>query len=188
MAPFEWLLNTESVKIELWRTAICQNSSCLEQALLMQWQPVAQKVLYIDVKFAFEHMIDHNNTCQEFIHLLSGLYIWNNCSIAVLFYYQVCFLSHVQNSDFENCMSFTFVLSCYIVFSQFQEIYRTLTSQADYNVTLPMILSEWHKLYNSSRFEVWLSRLSGELGVAYWLNWMPNMTYDISGTLLQRFA
>lgn len=85
-------------------------------------------------------------------------------------------------------MSFTFVLSCCIVFPQFQEVYRALTSQADYNVTLPMILSEWHKLYNGSRFEVWLSRLRGELGAVYWRNWMPSMTCDISGTLIQRFA
>lgn len=51
-----------------------------------------------------------------------------------------------------------------------------------------MILSEWHKLYNSSRFEMWLSTLPAELGAAYWRNWMPNMTCDISETLLQRFA
>lgn len=51
-----------------------------------------------------------------------------------------------------------------------------------------MIISEWHKLNNSNRFEVWLSRLPGELDAAYWINWMPNMTFDISGILLQRFA
>lgn len=117
------------------------------------------------------------------------LYIRNNCSIAVFFFfYQGFVLSRVQISHFKNCTSFTFVLSCYVVFPQFQEIYRTITNQANCNATLPMILSEWHKLYNSSRFEVWLSTLPGELGAAYWRNWMPNMTCDISETLLQRFA
>lgn len=51
-----------------------------------------------------------------------------------------------------------------------------------------MILCEWHKLYNISRFEVWMHRLPAELGAAYWMNWMPYTTHDISGTLLQRFA
>lgn len=51
-----------------------------------------------------------------------------------------------------------------------------------------MILSEWHKLYNISRFEVWIHRLPAELGEAYWKNWMPHTTHDISGTLLQRLA
>ncbi|TNN03130.1 hypothetical protein fugu_000159 [Takifugu bimaculatus] len=112
LTPFEWLLDTESIKIEVWRTAFCQNSSSLEQALLMEWQPVVQK---------------------------------------------------------------------------FHEIYRALTSQPDYNVTLPMILSEWHKLYNISRFEVWVNRLPAELGEAYWKNWMPHTTHNITGTLLQSF-
>lgn len=51
-----------------------------------------------------------------------------------------------------------------------------------------MVLSEWHKLYNISRFEVWISRLPAELGKAYWIKWMPHTTHNISGTLLQRFA
>lgn len=100
--------------------------------------------------------------CQELIHVLPII----NLAHAVLFYY----------------------ILLYIVFPQFQEIYTALTSQADYNVTLPMILSQWHKLYNSSCFEVWLSSLTGELGGAYWMNWMPSMTFDISQILLERFA
>lgn len=123
--------------------------------------------------------------CEEFIINPARCFL-SGITAVFLFYFIIKSLA--QTSHFENCMSFTFVLSCYIVFSQFQEIYKALTSQADYNVTLPMILSEWHNLYNSSRFEVWLSRLPGELGVGYWRNWIPNMTFDISGILLQRFA
>lgn len=40
---FEWLLSTESIKIEVWKSAICQNGS-LEEALLMEWWPLVQKV------------------------------------------------------------------------------------------------------------------------------------------------
>ncbi|XP_070770245.1 uncharacterized protein abca12 [Enoplosus armatus] len=112
LGPFEWLLNTESIKIEVWRSAICQNSSALQQALLMDWLPLIQKG---------------------------------------------------------------------------QDVYSTLTGQADYNVTLPMILSEWHKLYNNSlQFGVFLDRLATELGGAYWMNWIPdNSTHDVTGTLQQ---
>ncbi|XP_044072836.1 LOW QUALITY PROTEIN: glucosylceramide transporter ABCA12 [Siniperca chuatsi] len=112
LSPFEWLLNTESIKTEVWRSMICQNSSTLQQALLMDWLPLIQKA---------------------------------------------------------------------------QEVDSTLTGQADYNVTLPMILSEWHKLYNNSmQFGVFLDRLATELGRAYWMNWMPdNSTDDITGTLQQ---
>uniref|UniRef100_A0A8C4EJC6 ATP-binding cassette, sub-family A (ABC1), member 12 n=1 Tax=Dicentrarchus labrax TaxID=13489 RepID=A0A8C4EJC6_DICLA len=111
LGPFEWLLNTESVKIEVWRSMICQNSSVLEQALLMDWLPVVQKV---------------------------------------------------------------------------QDVYSTFTQQADYNVTLPMILSEWHKLYNDSlQFGMFSERLTTELGGAYWMNWMPNSSLDVIGILQQ---
>lgn len=85
-------------------------------------------------------------------------------------------------------MYLTFLITCYIGFPQFQEICRALTSEVGYNVTLPMILSEWQKLYYNSRYKVWISRLPTELGAAYWMNWMPNTTHDISGTLLERFA
>nr|XP_046260291.1 glucosylceramide transporter ABCA12 [Scatophagus argus] len=112
LGPFEWLLNTDSIKIEVWRSAICQNSSSLQQALLMDWQPVVQKA---------------------------------------------------------------------------QELYSTITGQAEYNVTLPMILSEWHELYNKSlQFGTFLERLPTELGGAYWMNWMPgNTTQDVGVTLQQ---
>lgn len=76
----------------------------------------------------------------------------------------------------------------HIMFPQAQELYSTLTGRADYNVTLPMILSEWHKLYNNSmQFGVFLERLPAKLGGPYWMNWMPyNSSHDVIGTLQQR--
>lgn len=118
----------------------------------------------------------------------------NNCSIsATVFIIKSVFLlfpqqSRVRTHHSENCKSLTFDVSCYVGFPQFHEIYRALTSQPDYNVTLPMILSEWHKLYNISCFEVWINRLPAELGEVYWKNWMTHTAHNISGTLLQRFA
>ncbi len=74
------------------------------------------------------------------------------------------------------------------MFLQAHEVYSTLTDQADYNVTLPMILSEWQVLYNNSvQFAMLLDRLSTELGGAYWMDWMPdNSSHDVTGTLQQR--
>lgn len=65
-----------------------------------------------------------------------------------------------------------------------QNIYSAIVGEAGYNVTLPMILSEWHKLYhNSQRFEHIL-----EQGGAYWMNWMPNSsTQNVTATLLPSF-
>uniref|UniRef100_A0A3Q1F1V9 ATP-binding cassette, sub-family A (ABC1), member 12 n=1 Tax=Acanthochromis polyacanthus TaxID=80966 RepID=A0A3Q1F1V9_9TELE len=67
------------------------------------------------------------------------------------------------------------------------EAYNLFTRQADYNVTLPMILSEWHKLKNNSlQFGVFWHRLTTELGGTYWMNWMPdNNTHDVVQTLQQ---
>ncbi|XP_036965803.1 ATP-binding cassette sub-family A member 12 isoform X3 [Acanthopagrus latus] len=110
LGPFEWLLNTSSVSIEVWRSMICQNSTSLQDALVMDWMPVAQKV---------------------------------------------------------------------------QEVYDTILVKANYSVTPPMILSEWHKLYNKSlQFARLMEKVSTELGEAHWMNWMPdNSTHDITGTL-----
>ncbi|XP_032384919.1 ATP-binding cassette sub-family A member 12 isoform X2 [Etheostoma spectabile] len=112
LGPFEWLLNTESIKIEVWRSVVCQNSSALQQAILMEWLPLVQKA---------------------------------------------------------------------------QDVYTALTSQEDYNVTLPMILSEWHKLYNNSVQVAGLSHsLAKELGGEYWMNWMPdNSSQDVTEALQQ---
>ncbi|KAM4558332.1 uncharacterized protein abca12 [Odontesthes bonariensis] len=112
LMPFEWLLSTKSIKIEAWRSMICQNSSALQQTLIMDWMHVVQEVL---------------------------------------------------------------------------EVYGTLTGEADFNVTLPMILSEWHDLQNQSlQFREFLDKLFTELGGAYWMNWMPrNTTHDVTATLQQ---
>lgn len=70
------------------------------------------------------------------------------------------------------------------------DLYNAITSQgANYSVTLPMILSEWHKVNNSSmQLAEVLGRLSSELGGAYWTNWMPNInTSIVTETLQQRF-
>ncbi|XP_073329250.1 uncharacterized protein abca12 [Pagrus major] len=110
LGPFEWLLNTSSIKIEVWRSMICENSSSLQDALVMDWMPLAQKV---------------------------------------------------------------------------QEVYNTILVKANYSVTPPMILSEWHNLYNKSlQFAVLFERVSTELGEAYWINWLPdNSTHDVAGIL-----
>ncbi|XP_029967304.1 ATP-binding cassette sub-family A member 12 isoform X4 [Salarias fasciatus] len=107
---FEWLLPTETVEIEVWRAMICQNSSRLEQVLLMDWKPLLTQVV---------------------------------------------------------------------------ELYSTLKGEANFTVPLPMILSEWHQLYNSSmRFGNILYQLPERLDEEYWMNWMPeNNTHDIGETL-----
>uniref|UniRef100_UPI003AAEC31A uncharacterized protein abca12 n=1 Tax=Centroberyx gerrardi TaxID=166262 RepID=UPI003AAEC31A len=112
LGPFEWLLPTHTVNIEVWRSVICQNSSTLLQGLLMDWLPLVQKA---------------------------------------------------------------------------QEIYSALLGQADYNVTLPMILSEWQMLSNNSlHFGVFLERVATALGGEDWSDWTPeNSTYDVTGTLQQ---
>ncbi|KAK7939644.1 hypothetical protein WMY93_002970 [Mugilogobius chulae] len=52
-------------------------------------------------------------------------------------------------------------------------LYDVFSGNATYNVTLPMILSEWHKLYNSSlNFASFLQRLTEEWGGAYWMDWV----------------
>lgn len=53
MSPFDWLLNTESVDIEVWQSLICQNSSALQQVLLMDWQILIQQVAAV----VFHHKV-----------------------------------------------------------------------------------------------------------------------------------
>ncbi|KAF7662181.1 hypothetical protein LDENG_00244240 [Lucifuga dentata] len=110
LSPFEWLLPTNSIKPEGWRLIICQNSSMLKNALVMNWLPLIQMAL---------------------------------------------------------------------------EVYN---STADYKITLPMILSEWHKLCNNSRsFGMFLDSLAKKLSDEQsWLYWMPdNSTQNATGTLQQ---
>ncbi|KAM6978364.1 uncharacterized protein abca12 [Tautogolabrus adspersus] len=68
-----------------------------------------------------------------------------------------------------------------------QDFNSTLTGNANYNVTLPMILSEWQKLNNNSmQFGMLVDRLAAELGGAYWANWMPdNSPYHVTSSLQQ---
>lgn len=69
---------------------------------------------------------------------------------------------------------------------QVQELYNIFTGQPNYNVTLPMILSEWHRLRNNSvQFGVFWEKLC-TLGGAYWMNWIPQNSTDVSGILQQR--
>uniref|UniRef100_A0A665XAY9 ATP-binding cassette, sub-family A (ABC1), member 12 n=1 Tax=Echeneis naucrates TaxID=173247 RepID=A0A665XAY9_ECHNA len=112
LGPFKWLLNTESINMDVWTSAICQNSSALQHALLSDWLPLIQKA---------------------------------------------------------------------------QELYSTLIGQTDDNVTLPMILSGWHKLNKTSlQFANFFNRLNTELGGSYWENWMPEIsTHNLTETLQQ---
>ncbi|XP_041858132.1 ATP-binding cassette sub-family A member 12 isoform X2 [Melanotaenia boesemani] len=112
LEPFEWLLSTKAIKIEVWRSMICQNNSALQQALTMDWMHVVQEV---------------------------------------------------------------------------QELYNIVMGEADINVTLPMILSEWHQLYSKSlQFGGFVDNLVTVLGGEYWMNWMPdNSTHNVTGILQQ---
>lgn len=57
LGPFEWLLDTESIKTEVWRSMICQNNSTLQQQLLGDWQPLVQgvKAVKIYLKISFKN-------------------------------------------------------------------------------------------------------------------------------------
>lgn len=89
---------------------------------------------------------------------------------------------------FSLLLSFFFKCLIYIMFPQAQDLYSTLTGQTYANATLPMILSEWHKLYNNSmQFGGLLQSLPEKLGGAYWTNWMPETSNDeLLGALQQR--
>ncbi|XP_053295252.1 uncharacterized protein abca12 isoform X4 [Pleuronectes platessa] len=111
LGPLEFLLETETIKIDVWRAIICQNSSDLPLYLLKDWQPLIQKA---------------------------------------------------------------------------QEVYDAITSRTEYNVTLPMILSEWQKSNNKTmKFGELLNRLAEELGGAYWMNWMPDNPQNFTQALQQ---
>nr|XP_054603018.1 glucosylceramide transporter ABCA12 isoform X2 [Nothobranchius furzeri] len=72
------------------------------------------------------------------------------------------------------------------VVEQFKELKAVVSGQAELNATLPMILSEWHKLYNaSSGFEELMNILAMELGGAFRMDWIPGTSVDLTGTLLQ---
>ncbi|XP_032422830.1 ATP-binding cassette sub-family A member 12 [Xiphophorus hellerii] len=67
------------------------------------------------------------------------------------------------------------------------EVYYILTGQADFNLTLPMMLSEWNNLVNASmQFGEFLQRFITLLDQDYWLNWIPgHHTHDYKETLQQ---
>lgn len=72
------------------------------------------------------------------------------------------------------------------MFRQALELNRTFAGLAGRNVTLPMILSEWHKVYRTgSRFVAFWQSLPEKLGGAYWNNWSVD-TSQALGTLYQR--
>lgn len=70
---------------------------------------------------------------------------------------------------------------------QAKEFASIFMDKADQNVTLPMILSEWHKVCNASlQFaELLTTSLPETLGGAYWNNWKINSS-QVSLTLQQR--
>ncbi|CAN9497876.1 unnamed protein product [Ophioblennius macclurei] len=46
--PFEWLLPTETVKLEVWQAMICQNDTRLEQTLLLYWETLVEQALALN--------------------------------------------------------------------------------------------------------------------------------------------
>lgn len=68
LGPFEWLLDTDSIRIEVWRSVICQNSSALQDELLMDWLPLIQKV-----KSAFEEFPSKVVCSLTFIYYVKNI-------------------------------------------------------------------------------------------------------------------
>lgn len=67
-----------------------------------------------------------------------------------------------------------------------QEVQSIVTGQAELNVTLPMVLSEWHKFYNTNL--EFAEYLDTKVGGVDWKNWMPGTSVDhLPGALQQRF-
>ncbi|XP_003445395.1 LOW QUALITY PROTEIN: ATP-binding cassette sub-family A member 12 [Oreochromis niloticus] len=66
-----------------------------------------------------------------------------------------------------------------------QDLYSSLTGKADFNITLPMILSEWQELNEESfEFTELLTKMTEKLDEEYWMNWTPdNNTQFASGAL-----
>uniref|UniRef100_A0A8D3AAC7 ATP binding cassette subfamily A member 12 n=1 Tax=Scophthalmus maximus TaxID=52904 RepID=A0A8D3AAC7_SCOMX len=78
LGPFEWLLTSESIKIDAWRSVICQNSSSQQQALLKDWLPLIQKVKSQEVFAAITSQTDDNATLPM---ILSEWHQLNNKSM-----------------------------------------------------------------------------------------------------------
>ncbi|KAK2839662.1 hypothetical protein Q5P01_013402 [Channa striata] len=60
LGPFEWLLNTESITTEVWRSVVCRNHSTLQEVLLLDWQPLIQMAQ--DLYSTFTGQADYNAT------------------------------------------------------------------------------------------------------------------------------
>lgn len=72
------------------------------------------------------------------------------------------------------------------MFRQALEFNKTFVGLTGRNATLPMILSEWHKVHRRGLqlVALWQS-LTEKLGEAYWHNWLVNSSQAL-GTLQQR--
>lgn len=74
----------------------------------------------------------------------------------------------------------------YLMFRQALEFNRTFEGLAGRNVSLPMILSEWHKVYRTGlRFVALWQSLPEKLGEAYWNNWLVDSSQALQ-TLYKR--
>lgn len=75
---------------------------------------------------------------------------------------------------------------CAVCCLQVESGYNNTFSQQGDNVTLPMILSEWHKLWNNTMyFPVVLNGTVMDIIADDWMS--DGISYDIFETLLQRF-
>lgn len=54
LAPFEWLLATDSMTTETWRSVFCENSSTVMNVLLMDWWPLIHEVKFICLRSRVE--------------------------------------------------------------------------------------------------------------------------------------
>lgn len=89
-----------------------------------------------------------------------------------------------------NCLKKRFLCVLYRLYynPQGQDLYSSLTGKADFNITLPMILSEWQELNEESfEFTELLTKMTEKLDEEYWMNWTPdNNTQFASGALQKR--
>ncbi|CAL8266921.1 unnamed protein product [Lota lota] len=71
------------------------------------------------------------------------------------------------------------------LFHMVEEGYNNIASHQGNNVTLPLILSEWHKLCNNTmNFPLFIDRTLSNYLSDYWM--FGNNTYDMTETLLER--
>lgn len=74
----------------------------------------------------------------------------------------------------------------YIMFQQALEFNRIFEGLAGRNVTLPMILSEWHEVSRTTlRFVALWQSLPEKLGEAHWNNWLVDSSQALQ-TLYKR--